>query len=235
MCGTLVDGLTTVLRVAEPLTLVVAGRTDAGVHASGQVAHVDVPVSRYPGELASPTDPSAEMALLRRLAGVLPRDMRVTSVEVVTSAFDARFSATSRRYTYRVWDSVVPPDPLRRRVVLWHRRQLDLDAMNRAALPLVGEHDFLAFCRPREGARTTRTLLGTRCRRERDGTVAIEVVGQAFCHNQVRALVGALLPVGDGRRDEGWPAAVLSARERGRITVAPAHGLVLEEVRYLDA
>lgn len=231
MAGVVSDALATVLRLPSPPRLVVAGRTDAGVHARGQVAHLDVP-----GDIWRGIDPAsagtAERATLRRVTGVLPGDIRISRLRRVPSAFDARFSASSRRYAYRVWDGETAPDPLRRQEVLWHRRPLDIDRMSAAADGLLGEHDFLAYCRPRAGATTTRELLQLDWTREPDGTAVATVVGSAFCHNQVRAMVGALLMVGDGRRTADWPAAVLRGQRRGLVTVAAPHGLTLEEVRY---
>jgi tRNA pseudouridine38-40 synthase len=208
-----------VLRTPQPPRLTVAGRTDAGVHARGQVAHVDV---------AGAPEPAA---LERSLNGVLAADVRVRGVRPAPPGFDARFSAVWRRYSYRVSDGTL--DPLRRHETLHHPRPLDVDAMNAASVLLLGEHDFAAFCRRREGASTVRGLLVFDWAREADGVVVARVQADAFCHSMVRALVGALLAVGDGRRDVGWPASVLAGavRDPGVTVVAP-HGLVLEEVGY---
>jgi tRNA pseudouridine38-40 synthase len=229
----LTQACATVLRVPPgELALVVAGRTDAGVHATGQVCHVDVPVSAWdavPGRSDLP--PAA--ALLRRLTGVLPADVRVGAASVAPSGFDARFSALRRRYAYRIADHPAGAPPLRRRDVLAHRRPLDVAAMDEAARAMTGLHDFAAFCRRREGATTVRTLLEHSWTRDAEGLVVARVVADAFCHSMVRALVGAVLAVGDGRRDTGWPLAVLGAAVRDPgVTVAPPHGLVLEEVAY---
>jgi len=232
VAGVLAEGLATVLRVSEPLGMVVAGRTDAGVHATGQVCQVDVPVAAWravPGR----SDLAPEVALVRRLAGVLPADLRVTGVQVAADGFDARFSALRRRYSYRVCDRESGVPPLRRHDVVAHRRPLDVEAMDAASRSLVGLHDFGAFCRRREGATTVRTLLEYSWRRDGDGFAVARVVADAFCHSMVRALVGAALAVGDGRRDVGWAARVLAGgvRDPG-VTVAPPHGLVLEQVDY---
>lgn len=229
--GVLEAALGTVLRV-EPPSLTVAGRTDAGVHARSQVCHVDVPSTAWeqaPGR--ADREPGA--ALVHRLAGVLPPDLRVRDVEIAPPGFDARFSAVSRRYAYRVSDRPGGADPLLRRFVLAHNRTLDVPAMNVASTGLLGEHDFAAFCRAREGATTIRALRTLHWERDTAGLLIATVEADAFCHNQVRAMVGALLAVGDGRRPIDWPATVLAAGVRdSAVTVAPAHGLTLEEVGY---
>jgi tRNA pseudouridine38-40 synthase len=171
--------------------------------------------------------------LVRRLAGVLPADIRVFVVTEAPAGFDARFSAISRRYAYRVADTPYGVDPLRRHDVLWHPRPLDLNAMNAAAARLLGDHDFAAFCKPRAGATTVRTLRSLDwTRAERELAVA-NVEADAFCHTMVRSLVGALLAVGDGRRPVDWPAEVLARRQRdSAVVVVAPQGLTLEEVRY---
>lgn len=201
-----------------PVALTVAGRTDAGVHASGQVAHADVPAF----------DPT----LLRRLAGVLPPDVRVTALAPAAPGFDARFAALHRRYVYRVTDAPWGADPARRHDTLAWPRRLDLAALRAARAGLLGEHDFVAYCRRREGASTVRTL--QRLDWDRDGDLLTATVqADAFCHQQVRSLVGALLAVGDGRRPVDWPASLLARRDRAdEVGVAPAHGLTLVEVGY---
>lgn len=222
--GELEAALATVLR-APTVRVTCAGRTDAGVHARGQVVHVDVPAASY-------ADQGSEHALGRRLAGVLPADIGVRALTVAPEGFDARFSPLWRRYAYRISDAAYGPDPLRRHDVLAHRRPLDVAAMAAAAQPMTGEHDFAAYCRQREGATTVRTLLELSWRREDDLVVAT-VVADAFCHSMVRALVGAAVAVGEGRREVGWPAEVLAGRQRvSDVQVAPALGLTLEEVRY---
>ena len=217
------DALRTVLRTPG-LTTTCAGRTDAGVHARGQVVHVDVPLQAYEAQAD---------ALGRHLAGVLPADVGLRSVTVAPTGFDARFSPLWRRYAYRVDDHPLGVDPLRRHEVLHHRRPLDLERLAAASGPLLGQHDFAAFCRRREGATTVRTLLELGWRREPEGLVVAHLVADAFCHSMVRALVGALLAAGDGRRPVEWPATVLAGRERRPdVEVVAAHGLTLEEVRY---
>jgi tRNA pseudouridine38-40 synthase len=217
--GVLADALAVVARLPAPPTLVVAGRTDAGVHATGQVAHVDVPIA-----LADQVED-----LTRRLAGVLPDDVVVRTVSTAGVGFDARFSALARSYRYRVSD--MPSDPIRRRDTVKWNSPLDADAMNSAAQYLIGRHDFAAYCKPRDGGTTVRTLLRLAVKRE--DVVNVYAEGNAFCHNQVRAMVGALLAVGDGRRPIAWPAEVLASGVRdSAVNVAPAHGLTLTRVDY---
>ncbi len=218
------DALCTVLRLPQPPELTVAGRTDAGVHARGQVAHLDVSVDSW--QLAGPV-------ALRRLGRLLSSDIRIHAIGPAPVGFDARFSALWRRYSYRVCDDPSQADPLRRRDTLWHLSTLDLDQMNAAALACVGEHDFAAFCRRRPGASTIRELLRLDWQRPEPGIALATVIADAFCHNMVRALVGALLAVGDGRRPVGWLAEVLAAGSRDpTVRVARPEPLCLEEVSY---
>ncbi|EST30337.1 hypothetical protein N566_21605 [Streptomycetaceae bacterium MP113-05] len=218
------DALRVVLRLDASPQLTVAGRTDAGVHARGQVAHVDLPAELW--------DTSGDQ-LLRRLAGRLPMDVRVHRVTEAPPHFNARFSAIWRRYAYRVGDRPGGVDPLRRGHILWHNRPLDLDAMNEAAQSLLGEHDFAAYCKKREGATTIRTLTRLHWVRHSDGVLEAAVKADAFCHNMVRALVGAMLFVGDGHRPPQWPGEVLAAGVRdSAVHVVRPHGLTLEEVGY---
>ncbi|MCT9928633.1 tRNA pseudouridine(38-40) synthase TruA [Planotetraspora sp. A-T 1434] len=246
--GELEDALGRILRLDAAPALTVAGRTDAGVHARGQVAHVDLPVGSLAvldltaGRGQPPADVEAAWrengpqwlpALTRRLAGILPLDVRVHAVSVAPEGFDARFSALSRRYGYRVSDAPGGVDPLRRRDVLWHNRPLDVDLLNEGGARLLGEHDFAAFCKRREGATTIRELQRLDWVRGDDGIILATVIADAFCHSMVRALVGSLLAVGEGRRQVEWPGQVLAAAVRDSgVHVAPAHGLTLEEVRY---
>ena len=214
-----------------PPGLTVAGRTDAGVHARGQVVHADVPAAAWTALSSTGADHGA--GPLARLAAVLPADVRVHAAGPAPDGFDARFSALWRRYSYRVCDDPARADPLRRHETLWSPRRLDLAAMNEAAASLAGEHDFAAFCRRREGATTVRALRVLDWRRDGHGVAVATVVADAFCHNMVRALVGALLAVGEGRRPPGWPAEVLAAAVRDpAVRVVPPHGLCLEEVGY---
>ena len=232
--GELSAALTTVLRSEQPVRLTVAGRTDAGVHARGQVAHLDADPAAW-AALPGRSDRTAEEAALSRLRGILPGDLTVRAVTVAPAGFDARFSALQRRYLYRLCDRPETADPLRRRDTVSTKRELDVDAMHAAAQELLGLHDFAAFCKKREGATTVRTLLDYAWRRAADGTLEATVVADAFCHSMVRSLVGAVVPVGEGRRSVAWPAEVLRAAVRDTgVTVMPPHGLSLEEVTYPD-
>ncbi|NKY09948.1 tRNA pseudouridine synthase A [Cellulomonas hominis] len=238
--GVVEDGLALVLRSAHrgdaPPRVTVAGRTDAGVHARGQVLHADVPAGAW-AAVPGRSDRGPEESLLTRLAGVLPADVVATRVRVAPEGFDARFSAVARRYVYRVCDETALRDPLRRHHVLWSRRPLDVAAMHEAAQRVLGRHDFAAYCKPRPGATTIRTLDELTWERPADGPdaglVVATVRADAFCHSMVRALVGASLAVGEGRRGVDWPAELLvgGRRDPGSAVVA-AHGLTLEEVVY---
>ncbi|GLY23332.1 tRNA pseudouridine(38-40) synthase TruA [Micromonospora sp. NBRC 101691] len=226
VAGVLTATLDLVLGAGVATGLTVAGRTDAGVHASGQVCHLDLP-----GEVWR----AHEGALLRRLARLLPPDVRIRAMTEVPADFDARFSATFRRYEYRVTDAPWGAEPLRRHEVLAWPRPLDLAALNAAAAGLVGEHDFAAYCKRKENATTLREVTRLDWRRDPDGLLVATVQADAFCQAMVRSLVGAMLVAGDGRRPVDWPASLLSRRDRSsEVTVAPAHGLTLVAVGYPD-
>jgi tRNA pseudouridine38-40 synthase len=215
------------LRLTTPVALVVAGRTDAGVHARGQVAHLDL----EPSVLEDPE------YLRYKLSRVLDDDVVVRSITPAPAGFDARFSAVWRRYSYRLNDTFRPSDPLLRRQVARSRFAVDLDAMNAAGDALLGLRDFSAFCRRREGATTIRTLLELRAGRVETGplagTLEFTVRADAFCHSMVRALVGALVAVGSGRHSLDWLAEMTAVGLRhSNVEVMPAQGLTLEEVRY---
>lgn len=209
---------------AEDVELTCAGRTDSGVHARGQVAHLDAL--------------STEQLTAERINRALPADIRVLAVSEVTTDFDARFSALWRRYSYTVCDDPRGPDPLRRRHQLDVGRQLDVDAMNQAAKALVGEHDFTSYCKLKEHGTTVREILNLHWERDTDPKTGItsavmHVTADAFCHSMVRSLAGVLIPVGEHRKPIDYPKQALEqkAREAG-VTVMPAHPLVLEEVGY---
>lgn len=219
--GEIEQSLATILRLDQAPQLTCAGRTDAGVHARGQVAHLDL----------EDVDPPA---LERRLRRLLPADISLRGLSVAPEGFDARFAALERRYVYRICDSPSGPDPLARHHQVTWPKPLDVDAMNAAAQHLLGEHDFASFCKKREGATTIRTLLELRSVRTGD-VIETTVRADAFCHSMVRALMGALTAVGEGRFDPPWASEILSAAARNtHVRVMPAHGLVLEEVTYPD-
>jgi pseudouridylate synthase I len=213
-----------VLRLPAPPELTCAGRTDAGVHARGQVAHLDLDLP----------EPEAMAATLqRRLRAALPEDVFVRSVRVAPEGFDARFAAIWRHYVYRLADSGL--DPLDRLTTARITRPLDLEVLNSAAQSLLGLHDFVAFCRFREGATSVRELQQLRAQRLPDGRVELHVRADAFCHSMVRSLTGALVEVATGRRSAAWLAGLLDAEQRsGEVPVMPANGLVLEQVGYPD-
>jgi tRNA pseudouridine38-40 synthase len=219
--GELELGLATVLR--HDVDLTVAGRTDAGVHATGQVAHADLPAELFAEH---------QTRLLRRLRGVLPPDIAVTGAQVVPPEFDARFAALARHYVYRLTDADSGPPPLRRADTAAWSRRLQVPDMRVAAALLLGQQDFAAFCRRREGATTIRTLLDLDVTRDGD-LIEIRASADAFCHSMVRSLVGALIAVGEGRRPAGWPASLLTLTARANdVPVAPAGGLTLVRVDY---
>lgn len=205
---------------ATEISLTVAGRTDAGVHARGQVAHLD---------LADAVD---GLALAHRLRRVLPADLVLTDMRPAPAGFDARFSAIWRRYCYRLWDASWQPDPLLRHQIIRVNDPLDLTVMNEAGSRLLGLRDFAAFCKKSENGTTIRQL--TACS-VRQGPVSLEcwVQADAFCHSMVRSLVGALVLVGSKRRDLAWLDEVAAMSERcGQVHKMPAAGLCLEEVGY---
>lgn len=232
VAGVLDGALSTVFRA--PVRLFAAGRTDAGVHASGQVAHVDVPSEglrhAYPRR-ARPGD--AEFGpLVRRLAKFLPDDVRVRGIVRAPEGFDARFSALRRHYAYRLSLAPWGCDPQQARFVTPWPRSLDLEAMAAASRILLGLHDFSAFCRPRPGATTIRELQRLDWIREGDLLTAY-VSADAFCWSMVRSLIGALLAVGEGRRESDWCATLLTAVHRSSdFAAAPARGLTLIGVDY---
>lgn len=202
-----------------------AGRTDAGVHARGQVIHVDVPTRLWEDRGAH--------RLVRQLNRLTDDRIHVLSAAAAPPGFDARFSALARSYSYRLCDDPHHWDPLFRGWVTMHRKALDTHRMAEAAAELVGEHDFAAFCRPREGASTVRRILRTDVHRDGGRRVVVSLEADAFCHSMVRSVVGALTAIGEGRRDPAWIAQLLTAAQRdSRVMVMPPHGLVLEAVRY---
>jgi tRNA pseudouridine38-40 synthase len=223
--------------VGSEAHLIVAGRTDAGVHASGQVAHVDLDEAQWSrvtarhGQAAS--DPAGSLA--RRIRGVLGQypDVTVSRTSLAPDGFDARFSAVWRRYRYRLADTRVGYDPMRRNDTTVVRASLDVDQMDAAARTLIGLHDFAAYCKPREEATTIRTLLDYRWHRDADGVLIADVRADAFCHSMVRALVGACAAVGEGRLSVDDVVRLREELARtSAFKVLPARGLTLAEVGY---
>jgi tRNA pseudouridine38-40 synthase len=202
---------------------IVAGRTDAGVHATGQVIHVDLPESLELTDLAY------------KLNRILDEDIRINQITIAPPAFHARFSALRRYYEYRILDEnkVIPP-LARFNTESWYR-PLDVDVMNQASALLLGTHDYAAFCKFREGATTIRTLEIYSWRRDNQGVLIADVVADAFCYSMVRNLVGAIVCVADGRKDASWISTLLENKERvSDSLVFPARGLSLYKVDYPD-
>ena len=232
--GLLEDGLSKILRTEARLT--VAGRTDAGVHAAAQVAHLDVPRESL-NQRSIDGDPSR---LVRRLARFLPADVRVSAVTEVTADFDARFSALRRHYVYRLSTDPAGALPTRVRDTAVWPKPVDLGLMQEAATALVGLHDFAAFCKARPHATTIRELQEFSWRDastpQEPNLYEAHVVADAFCWSMVRSLVGACLVVGEGRRDAGLIDVLLAQEHRSSIIpVAPARGLSLTGVDYPGA
>ncbi len=238
--GELEAALATVLRRAgEPPHLTVAGRTDVGVHATGQVAHVDLTDAqlrilnrRDRGGRPGPAGPSA---LARRLNGIagLESDVRVASSEFAADGFDARFSAVWRRYEYRIADAEAAQDPRRRLHTLWYPAALDVAVMHDAAQALLGLHDFAAFCKPRAGATTIRELQAFSWERDSDGVLVARLQADAFCRSMVRALVGACVAVGLGKLNAERAVELREEATRSsEFIVMPAKGLTMTEVGY---
>lgn len=208
-------------RIDSPV--ITAGRTDAGVHASGAVAHIDLPEDfKYEVENTA-----------YRLNRILDADIRILGASLAPVGFNARFSASARRYEYRLLDGNQLLAPLRRyNTATWYRH-LDLDALNQASSVLLGEHDFAAFCRYREGATSIRNLCEFSWARNDEGLLIASIEADAFCYNMVRNLVGAAVCVGEGRFGVDWIQRVLT--EKSRVSdsyVFPARGLTLTRVSY---
>ncbi|WP_210602961.1 tRNA pseudouridine(38-40) synthase TruA [Brevibacterium oceani] len=219
---------------------VVAGRTDAGVHARRQVVHIDLGEDAV-AKLVGRSNRFAEVALLSRLRGVLAAgdcpDIVVHAVAEVPETFDARFSALWRSYRYRLADHRSFIDPLLTAVTPRHMGELDAEAMAEAAAEVQGLHDFLPFCKPREGATTIRTLYELSVERDQDAVIVIDLRADAFCHHMVRALVGGLIKVGSGSWPVTRPAELIAEADAGitpdvPMFVTSAEGLVLTEVGY---
>jgi tRNA pseudouridine38-40 synthase len=246
--GELEAALATILtRFGKPPTLSVAGRTDAGVHALGQVAHLDLTAEqlaglddthRGKGADKPQRSPDARAArLARRINGIagLSADLYVKSATIAPPGFDARFSAMWRRYEYRIADRGAERNPLERANTLWYPADLDVKAMNEMAASVIGLHDFAAYCKPRVGATTIRSLQSFEWQRDKHGILAASLRADAFCHSMVRALVGASVAVGEGNLTTARAGDLLEAKQRtSEFTVMPARGLTLIEVGYPD-
>ena len=218
--GALEEALAKILRTR--VDTVVAGRTDAGVHALHQIAHVDVPKGEWDIENWP-----------YKLNRMLDDDIRIISVRPAPAHFHARFSALSRTYIYKIADAQRTLPPLERFDIAPWYRHLDEAKMNEASALLLGEHDFRAFCKYRQGGTTIRTLQIFRWERDEKGYLIAEVKADAFCYSMVRNLVGAVVSVGEGRADNAWLAQMLEAQERVPDSyVFPARGLTLVSVEY---
>lgn len=224
-------GLATILQ--QPISVTVAGRTDAGVHAANQVIHCEVDQSRWQKLSGNRAGRSPQEALVSKLNGVLAREsgaIRILAAQIAPRGFDARFSPLSRQYKYRISNGT--PNPLTRHFTYQHRRPLNVEAMATEIANINGLYDFGSFCKPRPGATTVRTLHRFDLNVS-DDVIAVRLAADAFCHHMVRALVGALLLVGDGTRSPGWLLNRLAHPVRdSHMMIAPAHGLILEEVVY---
>jgi tRNA pseudouridine38-40 synthase len=232
VAGVIDDALSTVFRV--PVQLRAAGRTDAGVHATGQVAHLDIRADALSKAYPRTTreGDSEFLPLVRRLARFLPADVRVVDINRAATGFDARFSALRRHYVYRLSTAPYGVEPQEAHYVTAWPRPLDVEAMSVASRDLLGLHDFAAFCRQREGATTIRDLQRLQWSRDGDRVTAY-VSADAFCWSMVRSLVGALLAVGEHRREPGWCATLLTSTQRSSdFAAAPAQGLTLVGVDY---
>lgn len=235
--GVIEDAVATLVRHPElEVRLVVAGRTDAGVHATGQVAHIDLSGAQWRALGSARRGGSIEESVAKRLNGIIAAtaaDVVISRVTIAPPGFDARFSPMWRRYEYRIADAVSAHDPRRRAHTLWHPATLDTAVMDAAAESLTGLHDFAAFCRPREGATTVRTLLDYGWTRDSHGVLVAEVRADAFCHSMVRALVGGVLAVGLGKLEPEHLATILAdAVKANAFAVVAPKGLTLVEVGY---
>ncbi|MEF2976869.1 tRNA pseudouridine(38-40) synthase TruA [Subtercola sp. YIM 133946] len=210
--------------------LVVAGRTDAGVHARGQVVHLDLTAAQ-----ASKIELSRIALSVNGMLGA-STDIVVRQTGRADDGFDARFSALWRRYEYRIADTLLARNPLTRHNTAWTTKPLDLIAMQQVSNELLGLHDWATFCRPRPFATTIRTLQQFEWRRDDEGVVSARLQADAFCHSMVRALVGAVVAVGEERMTVAEIVALRDELERtSAFKVMPARGLTLMEVGYPDA
>ena len=229
---TVQEALETALSVAlrverSEIRAVVAGRTDAGVHAIGQVCHVDLP------ESLNPTD-AAMASLPRRVQGALGQAaISVHSITRAPEGFEARFSALSRTYQYRIADAIAQKNPLHQAFTVATGYTLDDTAMGSVSRALVGLRDWASFCKPRAGATTIRELTEYSWARDPDGVLVGTITADAFCHSMVRSLVGAAVAVGRGKITVEEALALAQAKKRTSAFVTmPPHGLCLMAVEY---
>ena len=227
--GELIKALTTVFGKSKTsFDMRVAGRTDAGVHATAQVVHIDL----NPKQLKRL---GRTVGMMGSLNDLLPTDIRIHSVTEAPEGFDARYSASFRRYRYTIADKPALKNPLLARSTLWIKHELDLVAMQASALGLVGLHDYASFCRPKLGATTIREVRELKVSRNpaANNVIEVEIMADAFCHNMVRSIVGALIAAGEGKASPDDVAEKLAKRTRvGSYKVQPAHGLTLIEIGY---
>jgi len=235
--GVIEDALATLLRHPPTIVrLVVAGRTDAGVHATGQVAHIDLSAAQWRALAAVRRRNTVEQSMMRRVNGIIggnAADVVISRIAIAPAGFDARFSPLWRRYEYRIADATSARDPRRRAHTLWHTGNLDVLAMDAAARSLTGLHDFAAFCKPRERATTVRTLLDYGWTRDEHGVLIAVVRADAFCHSMVRSLVGGAVAVGLGALEPHNLERILTeAVKANAFPVVAPQGLTLVEVGY---
>jgi tRNA pseudouridine38-40 synthase len=240
--GELEGALATIFGAHRPApTLTVAGRTDAGVHALGQVAHLDLTAEQWLSLDAplrgkkSSAGTNRTKSLARMLNGLAGHrgEIHVRAVTIAPTGFDARFSAIWRRYEYRIADLRAVRNPLMRKHTLWYPSTLDVGEMSRAAESLTGLHDWASYCKPRERATTIRTLQEFTWYRADDGVLIAHLRADAFCHNMVRALVGATVAVGEGKLGSTELVDLRDDRVRTSIfKVLPPTGLALMEIGY---
>lgn len=205
----------------DRLVITCAGRTDAGVHSVGQVFHIDVPGDRYPGR----------KDMMFKLNAILSEDVAVTDIDVAPDGFDARFSALSRTYRYLINDQV--RNPVSRRQIYNYGWALDVDLMAAGAQHILGLHDFAAFCKQKEFATTIRQVNQMDVYRHDDGVIQFDITADAFCYSMVRAIVGALVDIGAGRREPSWIGEYLAGGTKvPAVFVAPALGLTFMKVTY---
>ncbi len=227
--GELLTALTTAFGESKTdFDMRVAGRTDAGVHAYDQVIHIDLSQEQLKRL-------GRTKGFLGKLNDLLPEDIRIHSVEPAPPGFDARFSASYRRYRYRIADGEASKNPLKQRYTHWIKHPLDITAMQLAAFELIGLHDYASFCRAKVGATTIRQVREITVRRNLtdDNVIEVELQADAFCHNMVRSIVGGLVAAGEGKAGPSDIAATLARRTRvGSYKVSPARGLTLIEIGY---